>query len=553
MKKILALVATAALIFVGASPVQAGTSSEPAAGADFSQWAVYDVVPGTAVSVNGSLIEGQSFSVSMSGLCPASFGNSNFWWRGRSIVADAKAGGQWLASSNADGAVSYTTSVSLTTPTMIAGQAGTSAYFAALVYCVYLNGVAKNFRSEILKVTFEASQLVGNPTGFTIFPGNGNAFATWGISTIDASLVASATRYTVTALPGGASCTTAENSCTINGLTVGSTYDFTLVASNGIHSSAPVQLNSVVVNQPVQVGVALSGGTWRVGQTVTVQAAVQGNPTPTATVTWYRCDTTVAAAPTLQNDCSEISSGTATSYVLSATDVGKFVTAYVVAQNNVDRAAQLANSQTAVLASGAVAPPAVADPAGKPTIVNIPNPIVSVAGGTQVTITGTGLAGVTAVTVGGLPAIVVSKTDTTVVVQVPISTKVGLADLTITNAQGSVTSKSAIVYTTNPVIKITKTRTLTGFTANQRVLTNGQKAAVRTLLTANPTLTELTCAARTTGVAASKAALANARTLATATCAYAKSLKKTLVTKTSAAQSLPRAKASRTVLLTFKN
>jgi hypothetical protein len=140
-----------------------------------------------------------------------------------------------------------------------------------------------------------------------------------------------------------------------------------------------------------------------------------------------------------------------------------------------------------------------------------------------------------------------------VVVQVPISTKVGLADLTITNAQGSVTSKSAIVYTTNPVIKITKTRTLTGFTANQRVLTNGQKAAVRTLLTANPTLTELTCAARTTGVAASKAALANARTLATATCAYAKSLKKTLVTKTSAAQSLPRAKASRTVLLTFKN
>lgn len=548
MKKIFALVATVALILVGASPVQAGTTTQPASG-DFAAWASVTLAPSFGLSVSGSLIEGQAFTVSASGSCPATYDALNFSSLTRRVIAEAQAGGPWVA--GGDVLVNDPT-FSLQTSSMVAGAAGTSKYFAIYAICLH-SGNTYAFRSEILKVTFEPAQLVGNPTGFTIFPGNGSAFATWGVSTIDASLVASATRYTVTAMPGGASCTTAENSCTINGLTVGSTYDFTLVASNGIHSSAPVQLNSVVVTQPVQVGVALSGGTWRVGETVNVQVAVQGNPTPTTAVTWYRCETAVGAAPTLQNDCSEISSGTATSYVLSAADVGKFVTAYVVAQNNVDRAAQLANSQTAVLASGAVAPPAVADPAGKPTIVNIPNPIVSVAGGTQVTITGTGLAGVTAVTVGGVPAIVVSKTDTTVVIQVPVSTKTGLADLTVTNDKGSVTSKSAIVYTTNPVIKITKTRTLTGFTANQRVLTNSQKAAVRALLTANPTLTELTCAARTTGVKASKTELAKARTLATASCAYAKSLKKTLVIKTSAAQTLPTAKASRSVLLTLNN
>jgi hypothetical protein len=225
----------------------------------------------------------------------------------------------------------------------------------------------------------------------------------------------------------------------------------------------------------------------------------------------------------------------------------------VFASNGSSTAAQTAASSTAVLAADAVAPAPVADPGGKPTVVNIPNPIVSVAGGTEVTITGTGLAGVTGVTIGGLPAIVVSKTDTTVVVQVPVSTKTGLADLTITNDKGSVTAPSAIIYTTNPVIKITKTRTISGFKAGQRVLTASQQAAVRALITANPTLTTLSCAARTTGVRASAAELARTRTLATATCTFAKRLKPSLVVSSTARQTLPKSKASRTVVLTFKN
>jgi hypothetical protein len=434
---------------------------------------------------------------------------------------------------------------------IISGATGSTYVLSSADVGLYVTTLvtASNFFSSDTKISqnFQyptlASDQVGSPINFSVFPqAAGTAFATWGIAN-------GATSYTVSA--GGRSCSTTENFCTITGLVAGSSYVFSVVATNGAATSPAVTSESIVLREPVSVALGLNGGTWRVGETVSAQYVLQGsNATPI--ITWHRCNSAVFAMPSPPvGNCSVVGSGP--SYVLGAGDVGKFVTANVFV-NNTDPLGQMtASSSNAVISSGAVAPPPVADPEGKPTIVNIPNPIVSVAGGTQVTITGTGLAGVIDVAVGGLPAIVVSKTDTTLVVQVPISTKVGLADLTITNAQGSVTSQSAIVYTTNPVVKITKTRTLTGFTANQRVLTNSQKAAVRTLLTANPTLTELACAAKTTGVKASKAELAKARTLATATCTYAKSLKKTLVTKSSATQTLPKAKASRTVLLSLKN
>jgi hypothetical protein len=338
----------------------------------------------------------------------------------------------------------------------------------------------------------------------------------------------------------------------ISGLTPGESYNFSVVAANGSSTGLAVSSGSVVLREPVTVAVGLNGGNWRAGDTVTAQYSLQGsNATPT--ITWYRCNTVVVAMPSppAAGDCSSVGSGA--SYVLGAGDVGKYVTANVFVNNTDPQGQMTASSFNAVLASGAVAPAPVADPAGNPTIVNIPNPIVSVAGGTEVTITGTGLAGVTGVTIGGLPAIVVSKTDTTVVVQVPVSTKTGLADLTITNSKGSVTATSAIIYALNPVIKITKTKTITGFKAGQKVLTAAQKTAVRTLITANPTLTTLSCAARTIGIRASKAELARPKTLAAATCAYAKTLKKTLIVSSTATQALPKSKAARTVALTFKN
>jgi hypothetical protein len=533
LKKILALLAAAALVFAGTTPAKAGSEQLDTIG---SGWDALTVSNLASISYTGSLVEGQTYTVSASGTaCTTGDGGAEL-----SVLNNPN-----LESGESLGFVRFATSPFLITSSpRVAGPAGTAATFNLQLRCESWPGAMEGNRTKFLRLTFESA--VGSPINFSVFPqAGGTAFTTWGIAN-------GATGYKVTATPGGKFCETTQNFCVISGLTPGENYTFAVVAINGSATSPAVSSGPIVLREPVTVGVGLNGGTWRVGETVTAQYAVQGsNATPT--ITWYRCPTGVGTMPTPPpaGECSSVGSGS--SYVLAAGDVGKYVTAHVFVNNTDPQGQMTALSMTAVLASGATAPAPVADPAGNPTIVNIPNPIVSVAGGTEVTITGTGLAGVTAVTVGGLPAIVVSKTDTTVVVQVPVSTKTGLADLTITNDKGSVTSKSAIIYALNPVIKITKTKTITGFKAGQKVLTTAQKTAVKALITANPTLTTLACAAKTTGVASNKTELAKAKTLATATCAYAKTLKKTLIVSSTASQTLPKSKASRSVALTFKN
>jgi len=556
LKKILALLAAAALVFAGTTPAKADVTTVPAEG-EFSAWDPAQYQGTTSLEVVGSPVEGGTYTVKSQLQCPSTVqfrgDQGSLVFRDRAIIADAKPGGAWLAT----GGYYYGPSdpgVELN-HVQQAGALGTTRYFASLQLCHYAffdRSVGLTFVSPILKVVTCAA--ICSPSNFSVFPQSaGIAFTTWGVA-------AGATSYRVTATPTNSSlnlpvrtCTTAQNSCDVSGLTSGASYTFSLVATNGVASSTAVTSGPVSISPPVSVAAALNSTSWKVGSTVTAILSLQGSPSPAATITWYRCATPANPTNAQPVACDSITSGTATSYTLAAGDVGKYIAAFVFASNGSSTAAQTAASSTAVLAADAVAPAPVADPDGKPTVVNIPNPIVSVAGGTEVTITGTGLAGVTGVTVGGLPAIVVSKTDTTVVVQVPVSTKVGLADLTITNDKGSVTSKSAIIYALNPVIKITKTRTITGFKAGQKVLTAAQKTAVKSLISANPTLTTLSCAAKTTGVASNKTELAKAKTLATATCAYAKTLKKTLIVSSTASQTLPKSKASRSVALTFKN
>ena len=539
MKKFLLLLIASIMVFATSSAAFAGTSTEPASG-DFVAWGYYEANPNFSVSVSGSLQEGDTYTVSGSGNCGAALNGYAFMDREGAVLTNAEQGGAWL-----NGSLwaysSIDPSFTLTSGPLTAGAAGTSAYYAVFAPCIFRDG-GHFLRSEIIKVTFE--RRLGTPTNFAVIPQSAtSAFTTWGVAT-------GASSYTVTAAPGGAHCTTTDNFCTITGLTSGETYTFTLVASNDT-SSTSVGSGPVLMRQPVNVAVALSGGTWKVGETVTAQVAVQGQGG--VAITWYRCDQVVGAMPTAPVGCSSVASGTSTSYTLTSADVGKYITAHVFVNNTDPQGQMTASNNNVVLASNAVAPAPVADPGGKPTIVNIPDRIVPVTGGTEIVITGTGLAGVTSVTIGGVPTDVVSKTDTSITVKVPVSGKTGAADVVITNAKGSVTEKGALVYTTAPVTKITKTKTVTGFTATQKTLTAAQKTAVKTLISANPTLTQLTCEAKTTGVAVKAAELTKAKALATATCAYATTVKKTLLVGVSASQSQPKAKASRSVLLTLKN
>lgn len=520
MKKLISLFAAAAMIFAGTTPANADVTNF-----DDWQWWPFPLSQSYSISYTGSLQEGGTYRVVVSGTTPNGESCQEAYLKNLDTTELASAFGIQGA-------------FTLTSGPLTAGAAGTFEQFGSDLTCP-----SGPTHARYMRLNFESA--IGTPSNFSVFPqAGGTAFTTWGIAS-------GATGYTVTATPGGQTCSTTDNFCTISGLSNGQTYSFSVVGKNGNSSGSAASLENVLMRQPVNVAVALSGGTWKVGETVSAQVAVQGQGG--VAVTWYRCDQVVGAMPAPPAGCTSVGSGTSTSYTLTSADVGKYITAHVFVNNTDPQGQMTASNNNVVLASNAVAPAPVADPGGKPTIVNIPERIVPVTGGTEIVITGTGLAGVTSVTIGGVPTDVVSKTDTSITVKVPVSGKTGAADVVITNAKGSVTEKGALVYTTAPVTKITKTKTVTGFTATQKTLTAAQKTAVKALITANPTLTQLTCEAKTTGVAVKAAELTKAKALATATCAYATTVKKTLLVGVSASQSQPKAKASRSVLLTLKN
>ncbi len=113
--------------------------------------------------------------------------------------------------------------------------------------------VAKNGAGTSTGVTASATPVAptppGAPTGVTASAGNGQATISW---TTPASAGSSAiTSYTVTASPGGRTCTVnaPATTCTISGLTNGTAYTFTVTATSTSGTSAPSSASSSVSPQ----------------------------------------------------------------------------------------------------------------------------------------------------------------------------------------------------------------------------------------------------------------------------------------------------------------
>lgn len=78
------------------------------------------------------------------------------------------------------------------------------------------------------------TQIPPTPANVKVRPGRGSALVSW-----EASPNAAGVTYTVTSKPGDKTCTTTETSCTVDGLTDGVEYTFTVVASNDAGASTP--------------------------------------------------------------------------------------------------------------------------------------------------------------------------------------------------------------------------------------------------------------------------------------------------------------------------
>lgn len=137
------------------------------------------------------------------------------------------------------------------------------------------------------------------PTGVSAIPGDQSAQVSW---TAPASGGAPDS-YTVTASPGGATCTTTSTSCTVSALTNGTPYTFTVQAFYGANggqvsaASAPVTPNGTFVTQVITAArpagtldiaeACATGGTVQFGtypQTCTVDL---GTAVLNATSTYY--------------------------------------------------------------------------------------------------------------------------------------------------------------------------------------------------------------------------------------------------------------------------
>jgi hypothetical protein len=389
---------------------------------------------------------------------------------------------------------------------------------------------------------------VGVPQNVTAFPHDSSAFVTWGIAN-------RATSYLVTASPSGQTCTTTQNFCTVTGLTNGSQQTFAVTAMNGTpaeNSTSPAT-TAVTINEPLQISGSVSSSTWKVGAMVTVTPLIVGVPTHTD-LQWYRCDSVVPAMPA-QPACTMIAGQSSSTYTLTSADLGKYVSAFIHVTNSNSDAMQTISNNRPTLAADAVVAPPVADSTGKPSVTDIPVREIPLLGGTTLVINGTNLSGVTSVQINGVQAVIVSKSETSLTIQVPATAnKAGLVDLTITNAKGSVTSSSALSYVQSlPTVSKARVLSLTGFASSTVTLSAALKAKVKTFLLANKGYTKLACLGDVRGVKLSATQKAAAQARAKATCAYAKTVNSALFTNYSGVQSKFSGSIARLVNLTLTN
>jgi hypothetical protein len=106
--------------------------------------------------------------------------------------------------------------------------------------------------SAATTVTFWGNT-IGTPSAPIATVGNGQATLTWGS-------IANAQSYTITANPGGLTCTTTETTCVIAGLTNGVAYTFTIVATNPLAITSTVSPASPAITPVVPSPIVFGGG-----------------------------------------------------------------------------------------------------------------------------------------------------------------------------------------------------------------------------------------------------------------------------------------------------
>jgi uncharacterized repeat protein (TIGR02543 family) len=154
----------------------------------------------------------------------------------------------WESPSVSAGTVSITSTVATIRTLKVDGL--TSGQTAIITQRSFLNSVYQTGT-----VTGSAATKPGAPTSVTAVKGDTQATVSWSAGSSGGVQI---TNYTVTASPGGASCTTATTSCTITGLNNNTAYTFTVTATNSVGTSTASGSSSSVTPSPTSYAVTFN-------------------------------------------------------------------------------------------------------------------------------------------------------------------------------------------------------------------------------------------------------------------------------------------------------
>ena len=212
----------------------------------------------------------------------------------------------------------------------------------------------------------------------------------------------------------------------------------TIAVSNpagGPNSATSSATNAIAIIAPT-IGSATFSGTTTTGQTLTATAGTLGGGAVASTTYQWKSATTSGGV------YSDISAATNSTYVLTSNEAGRYIKVTITVTNTAGNASATSNASSAAVISN--------NPT--PTITGISPNAGSTAGGTSVTISGTNLSTVSAVTFDGTAATISTKTSTQLVVSTPAHSA-GAVNVVVTNTAGSVTSTNGFTYATTPTTR----------------------------------------------------------------------------------------------------
>ena len=162
----------------------------------------------------------------------------------------------------------------------------------------------------------------GAPTGLTATAGNGQVALTWTAPSSDGG--SPVTGYTATASPGGTTCSVGGSTlgCTITGLTNGTTYSFTVRATNAVGTgpaSAPASVTPGTL-PGAPTGLTATAGNGQVALAWTAPSSTGGSPITGYTVTGTPGGSCSVGGSTLGCTITGLTNGTTYSFTVRATN-----------------------------------------------------------------------------------------------------------------------------------------------------------------------------------------------------------------------------------------